>query len=72
MGLGSIHLVLISRVAPDVNIPMTEVMTWRELGLQDFDHPGEGYECRDVDDVHVRQITAQLRSGHPSEGWEEI
>ena len=24
------------------------------------------------DDVHVRQITAQLRSGHPSEGWEEI
>ena len=39
-GLDSIHLVLISRVAPDVNIPMTEVMTWRGLGLQDFDHPG--------------------------------
>ena len=59
MGLDSIHLVLISRVAPDVNIPMTEVMTWRGLGLQDLTITiwGDGYESRDVEDVHVAKKT---------------
>ena len=38
-----------------VNIPMTEVMTWRGLGLQDLTITiwGDGYESRDVEDVHV-------------------
>ena len=49
--MDSIHLVLIPRVAPDVNIPMTEVMTWRGLVSRISPPAGELATVQDVDEI---------------------